>query len=279
MSEIHRLRDETKSPFARLLLESVDEDRPAPGARGRAMSALGLSAVGAVTATVTAETAKAAAALTGSAVSPAIAAHAASVAPAAIKVSIVLKSLGVVVLGGAAAYTGVHLVATSDESKPAPITDVAVSGPVRALAPPDKAGTPAPSAVDTAVPVEDAASAEAIPPPPPRPGLRARSGAAAAPSARRAAALQEQTDMLDQARAALALGNASGAMATLDDLGRRHANGPLAEEATVLRIEALLAAGNREAGEALAQRFLEQHPSSAYAQRVRSRLRQAARKQ
>jgi hypothetical protein len=278
MSEIHRLRDETKSPFARLLLESVDEDRPTPGARGRAMSALGLSAVGAVTATVTAETAKAAAALTGSAVSPAIAAHAVSVAPAVIKVSIVLKSLGVVVLGGAAAYTGVHLVATSDESKPAAVTDVAVSGSVRSLAPLDKVGTPAPSAVDTVDPVE-APSAEAMPPPPPRPSLRARSGAAAAPSARRAAALQEQTDMLDQARAALALGNASGAMATLDDLGRQHANGPLAEEATVLRIEALLAAGNRQAGEALAQRFLEQHPSSAYAQRVRSRLRQAARKQ
>jgi hypothetical protein len=276
MSEIHRLRDETKSPFARMLLESVDRDRPAPGARGRAVAALGLA--GGVTATVTAGTANAAGALTGAAaVSPALAAPVAAVAPAGIKVGFLLTSLSIVVMGGAAGVTAVHFVATSGDGKQVPITAVASSGRVKPPAPLDRVGTPAPSVVDTAVPVEGATS-EAIPPPP-RPSLRSRSGATAAPSARRAAALEEQTDMLDQARSALTQGDSSRAIATLDELGRRHANGPLAEEATVLRIEALLAAGNRAAGEALAQRFLEQHPSSAYAQRVRSRLRQAAQKQ
>jgi hypothetical protein len=279
MSEIHRLRDETKSPFARVLLESVDEDRPDPGARGRAVAALGLGAAGAVTATVTAGTANAAGALTGAAgVSPALAAPVASVAPAGIKVGFLLKSLSIVAVGGAAGVTAVHFAATSDDGKQVPITDVASSSRVKPPAPLNRVGTPAPSVVDTGVPVEGATSAEAIPPPP-RPSLRSRSGATAAPSARRAAALEEQTDMLDQARGALTQGDSSRAIATLDELGRRHANGPLAEEATVLRIEALLAAGNRAAGEALAQRFLEQHPSSAYAQRVRSRLRQAAQKQ
>jgi hypothetical protein len=277
MSEIHRLRDETKSPFARMLLESVDQDRPAAGARGRAVAALGMA--GGVTATVTAGAANAAGALTGAAaVSPALAAPVAAVAPAGIKVGFLLTSLSIVVAGGAAGVTAVHFVATSGDGKQVPITAVASAGRVERPAPLDRVGMPAPSVVDTAVPVEGATSAEAIPAPL-RPSLHARSGATAAPSARRAAALKEQTDMLDQARGALTQGDSSRAIATLDELGRRHANGPLAEEATVLRIEALLAAGDRAAGEALAQRFLDQHPSSAYAQRVRSRLRQAAQKQ
>jgi hypothetical protein len=76
---------------------------------------------------------------------------------------------------------------------------------------------------------------------------------------------------IDAARKALRAGDAPGAIAELDrydaKLGR---SGSLVPEATVLRIEALLARGDKPRATALANAFLAAHPKSPLAARVRA---------
>jgi hypothetical protein len=92
-----------------------------------------------------------------------------------------------------------------------------------------------------------------------------------APVARRSSLLEEMA-LLDAARASLAAHAPTRALATLDDLEHRFPQTTFREEATVLRIEALFAVGDRARAETLARAFLEAHPKSAYARRVRSLL-------
>jgi len=89
----------------------------------------------------------------------------------------------------------------------------------------------------------------------------------------RGASLLEQMALVEAARAALAARDPGRALGILDDLERRFPQGAFGEEATVLRIEAWQAAGEGDRAHALARRFLEEHPTSAYARRVRSEMR------
>jgi hypothetical protein len=90
--------------------------------------------------------------------------------------------------------------------------------------------------------------------------------------AARAATLGHELSTLDAARGMLARGDASGALARLDRYGRAYPHGRLALEAEVLRIDALDAAGRSDAARTRAQAFLERHPHSVLAARVRTRL-------
>jgi hypothetical protein len=76
--------------------------------------------------------------------------------------------------------------------------------------------------------------------------------------------------MIERARSALAAGDPRAALAALDDYEAKYEVPIFGEEATVLRIEALRARGDRAESAALAARFLAVHPSSPLAQRVRS---------
>ena len=69
-----------------------------------------------------------------------------------------------------------------------------------------------------------------------------------------------------------ALGTPSRALGLLDGFEQRYRATPLAEEASVLRIEALANAGRMTEASALGSAFLRDHPSSAYAARVRAEL-------
>jgi outer membrane protein assembly factor BamD (BamD/ComL family) len=86
-------------------------------------------------------------------------------------------------------------------------------------------------------------------------------------------ALGDQVAAMDSARSALASGDAAEARRQLDDYEARFPNGVLAQEATVLRIEALLKQGQGGAARALGERFLADHPTSAHAAHVRRMLR------
>jgi outer membrane protein assembly factor BamD (BamD/ComL family) len=77
---------------------------------------------------------------------------------------------------------------------------------------------------------------------------------------------------LDTARSALRARQPARALAAVDDYARRFPRGVLAQEATVVRIEALTALGNRAEAERLGRSFLALHPGSPLAQRVRSVL-------
>ncbi|TKC94694.1 outer membrane protein assembly factor BamD [Polyangium fumosum] len=98
-----------------------------------------------------------------------------------------------------------------------------------------------------------------------------RAPAAPAPSAStdRAARLAAELQALRVAREALASGDGPRALHALDDYAARFPRGHLALEAEVLRIEALSRAGDASAA-ARARRFLEAHPQSPYAERLRA---------
>ena len=77
---------------------------------------------------------------------------------------------------------------------------------------------------------------------------------------------------LDQARAALAQGNPAGALSILDAYAARFPHASMAPEATVLRIEALVRAGDTAAARRVADAFLASNPRSPYASRIGSLL-------
>jgi hypothetical protein len=77
--------------------------------------------------------------------------------------------------------------------------------------------------------------------------------------------------LIDTAKRQLHRGAPVEAMAVLDDYRTRFPSGALGQEAAVLRIEALERSGQHGSAQALARRFLRNHPSSTYVGRV-SRL-------
>jgi outer membrane protein assembly factor BamD (BamD/ComL family) len=79
---------------------------------------------------------------------------------------------------------------------------------------------------------------------------------------------------VDAAGRALRAGDAAGALTALDRYEHDYPRGTLRPEATVLRIEALVARGDRARALILARRFLASHPTSAHRTRVRSLLRE-----
>jgi hypothetical protein len=88
----------------------------------------------------------------------------------------------------------------------------------------------------------------------------------------RPATLGHELSTLDAARGMLARGDATGALARLDRYAHAYPHGRLALEAEVLRIDALDASGRSDAARARAQAFLDRHPHSVLAARVRTRL-------
>jgi hypothetical protein len=81
-----------------------------------------------------------------------------------------------------------------------------------------------------------------------------------------------EVSTLDQARAAIADDEPARALSILDEYAGQFPRGTMEPEASVLRIEALLRAGDRSAAERAAHAFLRTNPSSPYGRRVQSLL-------
>ncbi|HEX8793809.1 MAG TPA: hypothetical protein VF765_22855 [Polyangiaceae bacterium] len=92
----------------------------------------------------------------------------------------------------------------------------------------------------------------------------------AAPTSEPSTRIGAELSTLDQARAALSAGNHARALSILDDYAMRFPHASMASEATVLRIEALVRAGDPAAARRVADAFLSANPGSPYADRVRS---------
>jgi len=103
------------------------------------------------------------------------------------------------------------------------------------------------------------------------------SPAAPASSASGSSDLHLEIIALDGVHRAIETGSPREALARLDDYGKRFPTGKLREEATVLRIEALHAGGDRQAAERLAERLLRDSPNTPYVARVRAALVQSPR--
>lgn len=84
------------------------------------------------------------------------------------------------------------------------------------------------------------------------------------------AALTRELVALKQARSALAQGAPAEAERILDGYRAEFPRGALSTEEAALRVEAVLAQGNRSLAAELASRFLKNHPTSPLAARVRT---------
>jgi hypothetical protein len=101
--------------------------------------------------------------------------------------------------------------------------------------------------------------------------------AAKAPPARRAArepsepneSLKVEIGFLDGARAALAAGQPSRALALLDDYQARFSPGHFEPEAFVIRLDALVRSGDAATARRLAREYLAAHPTTSHAPRIR----------
>ncbi|WP_437944697.1 hypothetical protein WME98_27545 [Sorangium sp. So ce296] len=87
---------------------------------------------------------------------------------------------------------------------------------------------------------------------------------------KRAPTLASELALLDTARRALRRGDPAAALALLDRHAREFAGAQLADEAAVIRVEALASQGDRAGAHAAARRFLEAHPGSPHAKRIES---------
>ncbi|HVH45225.1 MAG TPA: hypothetical protein VM925_22890 [Labilithrix sp.] len=100
-----------------------------------------------------------------------------------------------------------------------------------------------------------------------------RSPQAAVSSAVHAVApVEDELTFLRRAKLRLAERDAEGALDILDAHAKTHPRGTFAEEAEALRVEALVARGDGVHAQRAADVFLERHPESPYAQRVRSSI-------
>ncbi|HEX2669468.1 MAG TPA: hypothetical protein VHM25_01285 [Polyangiaceae bacterium] len=85
-------------------------------------------------------------------------------------------------------------------------------------------------------------------------------------------ALAEEMRLLDAVRRSLASGDSRSALSILAGYERAFPQGALRPEASVLKVRALLAAGDRQGAEALGQRVIERAPRSEHADAVRAAL-------
>jgi outer membrane biosynthesis protein TonB len=266
------LDDPDASPLARSLLASAEEDAPSSRQRAAVAKRLGIAAgLLAGTSEVGAGAVAGAGALWW-------------------KIGIVVAVLGGAITGGVAllreAEPAAEVAATTTAPARAPIQaparatlepPPAPEPPAPAIEPPPTPPTPAALPAKPTPPspatAKAKAKAKAIPPPapeaipPPAPEAAPAPPPAAPIDARRLAA---EVAVLDRARAALRRGDADAATAALDEHARDFADGALGAEAEVVRIEALVHAGQADAARERARAFLARFPQSPLAKRLRS---------
>ncbi len=260
MSEPTRLLDLGATPVERALLGAAVAERPSPSLRRHAIAALGLLYVapGAASAAT-----RAAGGITAEASGKLIVAQ-------------IAKWCLVFGLGGGV-VTGWH--AYSDSSDVTPTTPGPADTEVLAAAPHRDTSTEGSAQRERPAP-DDPTSKEASPrssqTPARKPAPHPIATKSPSPTEKRdraaARSIRDQVALLDRARLSLSRGATQQALATLSTYRARYPKGVLREEASVLRIEALRAVGDREQEQAEVRRFGRKFPRSAHAERVRSGL-------
>ncbi|MBX3230192.1 MAG: hypothetical protein KIT84_24830 [Labilithrix sp.] len=257
--------------LAEKLLGSARADAPTKHSRERTAAALGL-AVGAAAAT-TAVTTKAAATT-------------AKLAGAGLWTKVVAVSAVTVAVAGGGAIVAQR---TASPEEPVTETETVMVPVTPSAAPAVRAGgptarpvepAPAPTAAGARAGVGQSATAPtavvttASPASRPSPARAAPSPTLAGAEPTLAAAtespLARETRLIDDARRALGAGDTALALSLLDRHDATFANGPLRTEASVLRVEALVARGDKPAAKKLADELLARDPSGPHAKRLRS---------
>jgi hypothetical protein len=235
MNDLKPILDGSPTDFEARLLGSVRLDVPPLGGKARVFAAVS--------------------------VAPASAAAATAHTP--VPIGVLGKWLALGALAGSVTTASVVAVRfmAAHSAAVAPATEITTTHLDRTLPRPASVVVPPPS-------VEVAPLAEPVT------RMRANARAVPVPSTPRASepSLSNEVAALDGARRALEGNAAERALGALDEYARTTSRPRLGPEATVLRIEALLALGRRSEARSVGERFLVANPSSTHAPRVRSLL-------
>ncbi len=265
MSELRRWSAEDATPEERQLLEASRAERPDPAARARTLLALGIGAP------------------PGGGPSSGPGGPGAAGVGGATGVATKGTLIQLLVLGSSALALGAAIVfgvstARGRAVRPmvqpsAKISARASPGPAPAV-PPVAAGETEPAAAPNQAPaLEPAPSVR------PRPARRVQRTVRAAREERAGPpalepSLAEEVAALDRARADLAAGETAAALRALDAYRARFVQGKLADEEIVLRVQALLARGDRAGAASVERAFSTEHPDSPYVARLRALVQQ-----
>jgi hypothetical protein len=251
MSEPCRLSaDPEATPFERELLGSWSTEQPSEGARARVLTIAGLAAAGVAT----------------TAAGTSTIATAGSAAPQAAIAGVGVWKLTVVALVAIAVTAIAVAVATREEH-----------GKVGDARPASVEASPAATSVQTSPPSVSASDLPSTIPSPATLATVSSARPAAVPPPAHDTSLAEEISRVDRAKRALDSGDADAALAVLDEYARHPGSGSLLQEAEVLRVRALLHKGDRIAAGRVGERFLEAHPTSPHAARVRAMLESSSR--
>jgi hypothetical protein len=301
MKDPERLKD-IADGFERSVLLASDGTRPPPGAKDAVLAnvlamAAGATALVAVStaaastaaaSTAAASTASSGAVTSGAATGVTTGSSVAAGSAAAIGKAALIKWL---VIGGIglSAAGGVILVAQSSADAPPPVdthaappANVDGTRDVPVLSDVDRAGdgvlpevVPPEAMPPEAVPREEGASpsphpVRSVAPVAPRAPRHAATSVGTAPAAPApvASGLLEESAALGEARSLLRSGDAEGALRALREMDQTFPGGTLAQERTVLTVEALAATGRAKEASAIAKKFIAAHPTSPLAGRL-----------
>jgi hypothetical protein len=276
MTMPRRLLDENTDTFLCSALRAASADRGSDQARLRALGACGVASI------VTIGSAKA---LMGSSVAAGSGAAGTSATVLTLKNATflaLLKGAGVGLMIGLVGVTG-HALCRGAVATP---TALAIAPPVSAMPvkpvvdlvgnvaepTPQRADAPSDPIVQPKLPRSEPVASGG--PVPVRSSHRAfeRKGATQVEAEADNATLSREVELLDDARHSLNQGHPADSVVQLDRYQRDFPKGVLGLEAAVIRIEALLASGQK--GRALQQSdaFLARHPQGPHAARIRSLL-------
>jgi hypothetical protein len=264
MTEPQRLKDKYAGGFEGALLRSARSDAPSSRARGRALVALGVgSAVAGVPAATTAA-----------------AGTAGAKTLASVGLFAAVKWGGIGLAVGALTVGGIRQAPKLFRGPAETRAAVATNEKIPVSVDHHENNAPRAETETQLVPtIEPPPALPAAPEPAPRVTAAADSRAVALPASKTALPLEaiaephlaEEVAALDRARRFVA-NDPARALGLLDEYEQRFPKGDLAPEALVLRIEALVRAGERARAEILASSFLASHPRSPHAKRIRTIL-------
>jgi TolA-binding protein len=235
-----RLLDAGATELELALLQAGDADQPSAHARQAALAALGLGAA------------------VLSAPAPAAAATGSAAALSGTRLLVAKWWLmAALVTASGAAGLGYATLAK------APVPPPSVHAPARRLQP-----VATPLSVVLSAPEEPSAA----PPPVLAPSTPERQlpTPARVPKGASGPGIEAQIALIDRARAAVAAHEPAQAMSALSEYQRRFPGGVLTQEATLLRIEALVAQGDQASAARLGRQFLARYPRSQLAARVKT---------
>ncbi len=257
MTDATRIDKDDADALERRLASSWKTDGPSPAAKA---ATLAMFAAGA----------GAGAAIAAGAKGGAVTAKVAAAAGWSFAAKVGIGVLAVAAAGSVAAF--VTTVATTPGSNVPGAVSAAAPVQARPIA---ASASPSPSADTTRDPAPSVAPLTVTTLPSVVVAVPSRATAApvttAIASARADVALEEQVRSIG-ARAALDRGDAAGCLAALAGYDQAFPNGMLSQEATLLRVQALMKRGDRAGARDVAERFLASHPSSPHEQKMRRLL-------